>query len=195
MRIFEFMLILSVPILLEAAALRIIALKIKNNRKFHDTSEEMSAEVIKIDTQKYNEPRARYTCCTFLLKADNGKLYEIKKTGFKANRIRLGDTVRILVPEGTPEAAPQNERFDQIIANPKELLHTLTEEEKIRLNEYLDQRADAVMKPFHSGTENKRAVFASDGSGLVSEIIGFCILAVLMAGFIAFLVYLAITQR
>ena len=195
MLILKIFIIISVPLLLETAAVFIVISKIKANKRFMENSEEMSAVVTHKDSQKVRMTNARYTLYVFTVNTDNGKTYDISATGVKASKINIGDTVKIRVPEGAPEAVVTNERFDYIIQNAEEMLPTLTKEEKIALNEYMDKRTKSVWTDMtYSEYANKRVVLASEGSGLKGDIIGFCILAVLMAGFIVYAINFIITE-
>jgi hypothetical protein len=189
------MLIIAVPLLLEAAAIFIIFSKYKANKQFLENSEEMDAVVTHKDSQKMRMTNARYTLYVFTVNADNGRTYDISATGVKASKINIGDTVRIRVPEGAPEAVVTNERFDYIIQNAEEMLPTLTKEEKTALNEYIDKRAKSVWSNMtYSEYADKRVVLASEGSGLMSEMILFTVLAVLALGFIAYAIYFSVTE-
>ena len=189
------MIIIAVPLLLEAVVIFIIFSKYKANKQFLENSEEMNAVVTHKDSQKIRMTNARYTLYVFMVNADNGKTYDVSATGVKASKINIGDTIKIRVPEGAPEAVVTNERFDYIIQNAEEMLPTLTKEEKIELNEYIDKRTKSVWTNMtYSEYANKRVVLASEGSGLVSEMIGFIFLAVLTLGFIAYAIYFSVTE-
>jgi hypothetical protein len=195
MLIFKILLIISFPLLLEFAAIRIIISKVKANRRFIETSEEMNAVVTSKGSEKIRATNARYTRYLFSVDADNGNSYEICARGLRASLTDVGDTVKILVPEGAPPTLPKNEKFEYIIHNAKETLSTLSVEDRQEFNEYLSRQINHSSERAEYLLSGKReTVFAYQGSGLVSEIIGFIILAVLLAGFIVYVINFIITE-
>ena len=119
----------------------------------------------------------------FVVKADNGCLYEVKSRSGTAYALKVGDTVEILVPDGAPAMMEENERFDRIISGGKEVLETLSQEEKVRLNEYLDRRFESGMNHVSDIMNNNLPSLASDGRGKKQEIISVGVLAVVMSLF------------
>ena len=172
--------------LLDLVLIKLFISKISEERRAISRCEKMSAVIRSVTSQRIPSKRAfapDSMMYIFVVKADNGCLYEVKSRSGTAYALKVGDTVEILVPDGASAMMEENERFDRIISGGKEALETLSQEEKVRLNEYLDRRFESGMNHVSDIMNNNLPSLASDGRGKKQEIISVGVLAAVMSLF------------
>ena len=172
--------------LLDLVLIKMFISSISDERRSVNRCEKMSAEIRSVTSQRIPSKRAfapDSMMYIFVVKADNGCLYEVKSRSGTAYALKVGDTVEILVPDGASAIMEEKERFDRIISGGKEALETLSQEEKVRLNEYLDRRFESGMNHVSDIMNNNLPSLASDGRGKKQEIISVGVLAAVMSLF------------
>lgn len=165
--------------------------KIKAERRYTASCVKMSAVVEDISGKKLTNS----ILYSFVVKAENGCTYNISSSSLFSALITKGSTVKILVPEGTPAQTDEDRYMHSIVMGGREALKSLSYEEKQRLNEYMDRKADESITAAKMMMENNVATLASDGRELAQEIIPLGVLTAVVSFIILGLCFTAIFGR
>ena len=155
-------------IILEIVLIIIIVSKIKKEREYIRKSQKMKAVIRKADKDM---SYSKYKSHKFVVKAENGYVYNVCSPSLKAKALIEGDTVEIYVPENN-SGHYEDDDYEAIFAEGTGGISRLSHEEKLRLNDYLDRRIQEGMKSFNNrGGKFERVRFVFDGGGEKSGII------------------------
>ena len=181
--------ILLVPVLLECFAVYFVISKIRRIRRIKAVSEKMTAVLKSKEVHNPFPHRQEGTSTLYILtvEAENGNMYQIMTKGMKIARFKEGQRIKILVPEGAPVFFRKNQLYENMINGNGEGLSQLTDDQKKRLNMYLDSRMKSQYENAIANLDDSKSpVIAGDYCGLVYEAILFSVLSLLMAGFIVY---------
>ncbi len=148
--------------------------RIREERKNIAGCEKMSALIGSVSSERIPSSRAfapGNMLYTFVVKADNGCIYKVRSNSGTAPALKAGDTVDILVPEGAAALVQDNEHFESIIRGGDQAIASLSHEEKVRLNAYLDQKLRSGTDTMYDLLNNNAPSLASDGRGHKPDII------------------------
>lgn len=161
-----------VMIVLEIILIIMLVSKIRRELKYAGTNGRMTAMVESVRKTRVN---SKLTVYSFIVKARNGKIYEVCGSGLRASMIQRGDIVQIFVPNGY---VGMDEHFESIVSDGKEAIRQLSDSEKESLGEYLKERIKSICD---NAEMMKFPTLISEGGGEKKEILPLLIITLFFA--------------
>jgi hypothetical protein len=161
-----------VMIILEIILIIMLVSKIRRELKYAGTNRRMTAMVESVRKTRIS---SKLTVYSFIVKARNGKTYEVCGSGLRASMIARGDIVQIFVPDGY---VGMDEHFESIVSGGKEAIRQLSDSEKESLSEYFKERINSICA---NAEMMKFPTLISEGGGEKSEILHLLIITLFFA--------------
>ncbi len=185
---------LAILTILEIIFILLIRSKIRQERLYVEKCVKMSAKVLSVKRERFRYGKSTYTSHTFIVKAENGNKYRIISRGLKAFTINEGNTVNILVPEGSIPRTEEDEYLESLYSGGEDAVNALSPELKMHISDYISKKYKDNPE-LYDVSKIKNPSLVSDGGGYKSEIIPMCSIAAVIGAIIILSVYFMLTER